>query len=121
MGERVAIVGNRDLPWMEWSQVHDLVDSLPQDAVVVTGDARGADWVAYKQAGTRGLARVRHVAHWDELGKAAGPERNARVVADCDRLVAFWDGLSRGTKNAIDQARRAGKPVEIRRWKRAEG
>lgn len=60
----------------------------------------------------------RHLAYWSKLGPAAGPERNGRVVADCDRLVAFWDGLSRGTDNAIKQAEAAGKPVDVRRFSR---
>ncbi len=119
MSERVAIVGSRDIPFEVILQVMEYVDGLPQDTVVVTGDAEGTDYHAYKRAGDRGMAKKRHEAHWRKLKGRAGPERNGRVIADCDRLVAFWDGVSPGTRDAIMQAKLAGKPVEIRRWTRA--
>ena len=39
--------------------------------------------------------------------------RNAEMVGMCDRVIAFWDGKSRGTKFTIDYARARGKPVRI--------
>lgn len=51
-------------------------------------------------------------ADWGKHGKAAGPIRNSKMIADADALVAFWDGKSRGTRDCILQA--AGKiPVLI--------
>ncbi len=41
--------------------------------------------------------------------------RNGLIVDDCSRLVAFWDGQSKGTANSIRLAEKAGKPVEIHR------
>jgi hypothetical protein len=42
-------------------------------------------------------------------------ERNARVVADADMVVAFVaEDRKGGTENTIRDAKRAGKPVEIR-------
>lgn len=43
-------------------------------------------------------------ADWNKHGKAAGPIRNKEMVSESDGLIAFWDGKSRGTKNAIDCA-----------------
>ena len=31
-------------------------------------------------------------------------------------VIAFWDGESKGTKNMIDQARKAGSEVKIVRY-----
>jgi len=39
--------------------------------------------------------------------------RNGFIVAHADFVVAFWDGKSRGTKNAIDRAKRLGKRLYI--------
>jgi hypothetical protein len=44
---------------------------------------------------------------WDKHGKAAGFIRNQEIVDNCDFVVAFWDGASRGTKDTIDRARKA--------------
>jgi len=52
---------------------------------------------------------------WATFGKAAGYIRNRQIVADADRVVAFWDGHSRGTKSTIGIANRQGKPVEVYR------
>jgi hypothetical protein len=52
-------------------------------------------------------------ANWDRLGRKAGPLRNAHIVANADRVVAFWDGKSRGTLNTVVQADRAGLPIEV--------
>jgi hypothetical protein len=52
-------------------------------------------------------------ALWDVYGKSAGYRRNADIVKAADRIVAFWDGKSSGTKHTIKLAKQAGKPVEI--------
>ena len=52
-------------------------------------------------------------ADWKTHGKKAGPLRNTDIVARADALVAFWDGVSRGTRDAIVKARLAGKLVEV--------
>ncbi len=79
----------------------------------VTGCAKGADAIARGFAAEWGIPLAVHRADWARLGKRAGPERNGRVVADSDRMVAFWDGKSRGTLDAITQMVRAGKPVQV--------
>jgi hypothetical protein len=35
--------------------------------------------------------------------------RNAWIAADCEKLVAFWDGVSRGSLHTISEARRLGR------------
>ena len=39
--------------------------------------------------------------------------RNPDIVAAADRVVAFWDGTSRGTADSIEIARKTGKPVAV--------
>lgn len=112
--KRVAFVGCRD--WRDDATVRASMASVSwsiDDMVVVTGDASGADAIAATVAAELALKCVVHRADWDRLGRAAGPERNARIVADSDAVVAFWDGKSRGTLDCISQAVRAGKPVRI--------
>ena len=86
---------------------------LPVGTVVVSGGARGVDSIAEVAARDRGLEVVVFQAGWDRLGRKAGPIRNAKIVANADRVVAFWDGSSRGTLNTLGQALRAGLPVEV--------
>jgi len=52
-------------------------------------------------------------ADWQQYGRRAGAIRNRRIVAAASRVVAFWDGASKGTSITIDMARELGKPVEV--------
>ena len=117
--EYVAIVGSRDYPRME--NVHSYIASaklnVPGDGtvrtVIVSGGARGVDSVAVAFAAAHGIPAIEIPANWNIDGKAAGFIRNAIIVDLADRVVAFWDGKSNGTKHTIGLARRAGKPVEV--------
>jgi hypothetical protein len=39
--------------------------------------------------------------------------RNQDIVNAADKVVAFWDGVSKGTKNTIDTAKKLGKEVTV--------
>ena len=110
---RVAIVGSRG--YLDLDSVVSYVADLPVDTVVITGGAKGVDEAAEKAARERGLDVVVHYANWTLYGKAAGQIRNQVVVDDCDRLVAFWDGISPGTRGAISAASKAGKLEKVYR------
>jgi len=112
---RVAIVGSRG--YLDLDSVKSYVAALPADTVVITGGAKGVDTVAEEAAKALGLKVVVHLADWNLYGKAAGQIRNQVVVDDCDRLVAFWDGTSPGTRGAISLASKAGKLDKVYRDK----
>ena len=84
-----------------------------REIVIVSGTARGADQLGERYARERGYKVQQYPADWDHGGKAAGPIRNAKMAANADALIAFWDGESRGTKNMIDTAGRRGLDVRI--------
>jgi hypothetical protein len=107
---RVAIVGSRD--YQNKIAVINYVCDLPDGTVVVSGGARGVDSLAIKMAEECGLSFVVFYADWS-LGKKAGPLRNQKIVDHADRVVAFHDGVSRGTRSTIDMAIKAGKPVRV--------
>lgn len=102
---KIAIVGSRD--YRSQGNVADFVGGLPEDAIIVSGGARGVDSWAVEFAGTR-LTEV-YPADWDKWGRSAGFRRNQTIVDACDELYAFWDGLSKGTLDSIQRAARAGK------------
>lgn len=105
---RYAIVGSRD--YANLDRVRRFVAKLPEGSTVVSGAARGVDETAEGSARARGLEVLSFPADWAQ-GRGAGHARNADIVAAADIVVAFWDGTSRGTKNSIDRAMAARKPV----------
>ena len=83
------------------------------DLEILSGGARGTDALAARFAREHGLALRIIEADWERLGRVAGPVRNSRLVQEAEVLVAFWDGRSRGTRDSIAKARRAGKRVLV--------
>lgn len=109
--EAVGVVGSRDFPWPDL--VVALVSSLADGTLVVSGGAPGVDTIAEQTARQRGLDVLVFPANWERFGRKAGPIRNAQIVAVADTVIAFWNGVSRGTLNTVAQASRAGKPVVV--------
>lgn len=104
-------MGSRDYPTPK--QVIDFVNSLPLDTIIVSGGARGVDRIAVEAADRRGMSVQVFHAEWDKYGKSAGMIRNQYIVDYADSITAFWDGISKGTANTIERAKRARKPVTV--------
>lgn len=137
MAERIAIVGARDASPETLAKVRELVESLPDGTIVVSGGAPGVDFEAAMAASGRlsvveyrvGADRVfrdsvepsgaqRHsvVAHL--AGTAVAKLlllRNSFIALDSDRMVAFVEGSKGGTWDAVAQAKRFRRPCEVRR------
>ncbi len=88
-------------------------------AFLAVGDANGVDAMAAEEARRIGYMVQVFEADWSRYGHAAGPKRNAAMIArglDWQaeggnvELAAFHDDLehSRGTKNCVKQAMDAG-------------
>lgn len=107
---KYGIVGSRDfnnLPMVgKWMRAN-----LKPGDIVVSGGARGVDSEAACVADEMGLVCIVYEADWNSYGKRAGFVRNELIVDQADVIVAFWDGVSKGTKHTIDLAKKAGKRV----------
>ncbi len=85
-------------------------DMVPRSMEVMCGMARGADSLGEQWAVTNWAKLVEFPADWDTYGKAAGYRRNVEMAEYAAQvpgegwLVAFWDGVSTGTKHMIDLA-----------------
>jgi hypothetical protein len=116
---RVLICGDRN--WSDFDAICDVVASLPSDAVVIEGEARGADSMARRAAEMRGLKVERYPAKWDEFGKRAGPIRNHQMLKEGSptHVIYFHDSIeaSKGTAHMVAISRSAGVPVvNGRQW-----
>lgn len=71
--------------------------------------------MAAQWAKDRGLPVQEFPANWNLYGKRAGPIRNGQMLEEGkpEMVVAFRGPNSRGTQNMINQAEKAGIPVQI--------
>ena len=115
---KIIVAGGRDFD--DWDLlVKTLSDEVKQGDIIISGEARGADTMGASFAERRpGIYLRRMPADWDRHGKSAGYRRNEAMAEVADKLVAFWDGQSRGTKHMIDLMKKLGKPVVIIKYER---
>lgn len=113
----LAVVGSRTFEDRE--RLFYILDKL-HDKIgirrIVSGGADGPDKFAEEWAKSRCVPYTIFPANWKKHGKAAGFIRNRNIVDECGRLLAFWDQVSKGTKNSIDLARKQHKPRKIIRF-----
>lgn len=99
----ICVAGCRN--YHNYEVVSDYLDYVLQnlknlgEIVIISGAAPGVDSLAIRYASERGFRCLQFPAAWETYGKAAGPRRNAEMVANSSHIVAFWDGKSRGTYN----------------------
>lgn len=114
---RVIVTGSRAFGAYVWhhSQLGRVLGELPGDAVIIHGGCpMGADKMADDWAMQMGRHVVVFHADWKRHGRKAGPIRNQEMIdAGADLVIAFWDGASRGTKDCIDRAQRAGIETQV--------
>ena len=111
---KIAVVGSRDFTDYDWLKA--VLDTAAKNGVldeVVSGGARGADYLAKKYAINHNVPYKEFPAEWDLYGKGAGFIRNKLIVDYCDMVIAFWDGKSKGTKDTIRLAKKAEKKFII--------
>lgn len=105
-GRRLAIVGSRD--YSDLDAVRFFVRALPSDVVLVTGGAGGVDRTAEQEMCI--LGRKPPIILRPDYKRFGGRERiaplvrNTEIIDAADALVAFHDGVSKGTKDAIQKA-----------------
>ena len=113
METRVIVCGSRQ--FKDYDMLEEVLNSiLPKykNIVIVSGHGGGADLAGEEYAIRRGLFLETFPAEWDKYGRAAGPIRNSKMLEYASRelpvVVAFWDGISRGTKYTIEKAKEMG-------------
>lgn len=118
---KVIIAGTRF--FNDYSLLKETADRLLADKitagysiVIVSGGCAGADVLGERYAKENGYSIDRYPAEWQKYGRKAGIMRNAVMADNADALIAYWDGISRGTKNMIDEAWKKGLAVRVKRY-----
>ena len=107
MSRKIIIAGSRD--YDDYKSLCEVCDTLLQsetDIEIVSGTAKGADRLGERYAIERGFPVTKFPADWERYGRAAGYRRNTAMAEYGNYLIAFWDGLSKGTQMMIDIAKK---------------
>jgi hypothetical protein len=116
---RVILFGSRTWPWMYYDHIKQRIAQLPADTLIVHGACLdGVDFFVDECARMRCMTIERHPANWRELGRAAGPRRNAHMAQRGAVLAIGFrmPGKSNGTDNMADEAELCRIPVERHGW-----
>lgn len=109
---KVLVCGSRS--WKQADKIAVRLTQLPRGSEIIHGAARGADVTAGSLARSLGIPEQSFPADWRGKGRSAGILRNLEMLDEKpDLVLAFWDGVSTGTKHTIDEAVARGIPVEI--------
>ena len=104
---KIAIVGSRNVT------VENLEQYVSEGDEIVSGGAKGVDRCAAEYAKRNGLPLTEFLPAYERYGRAAPIVRNREIVAYADKVLAFWDGKSKGTLSVIQYAKKIGKPCEV--------
>jgi YspA, cpYpsA-related SLOG family len=100
-----AVIGSRT--FCDYEKLADvLFPQISYISKIVSGGAKGADTLAAKFADTNKIPLREIFPDYDKYGSSAPFVRNKEIVAAADIVFAFWDGKSRGTKHALDYAKK---------------
>lgn len=105
---KLLIAGSRSITDIDISQY------IPTDtSLIISGGANGVDTLAEEYADKKRISKLILRPRYDLYRRAAPLKRNDEMVQLCDKVLIFWDGVSKGTKHTIDYANKIGKPIEI--------
>ena len=105
---KVAIIGSRSL------NINNMKKYLNKDIdEIITGGAKGIDSCAKLYAEQNNIKITEILPEYSIYGKAAPIIRNKVIVALADKVIAFWDGKSKGTKFVIEHCKKTNKEIMV--------
>lgn len=111
---KIAIIGSRCIT--DKSYIYEKLDYIfrnKKPSLVISGGAHGPDRIGIAWALENKIETQEFLPDWNKYKKSAGFIRNTQIVEAADIIIAFWDGISKGTKDSIDKAKKLNKKIKI--------
>lgn len=117
---KIAIIGSRT--FTDTKKLFDILDkNFEKIGMIVSGGAKGADELGRVYAQERGFPCLIYYPRWRSVGgdfdRGAGFKRNYEIIKNCDIVLAFWDGVSNGTRHSLELAKQLNKKIKIVNFK----
>ncbi len=117
---KVAIIGSREYKdklkvWAKLSSIFCNKNGYPNiDLEIISGGARGVDtWAVEWAKAAKINISIEIIKPINPTDKFSYLLRNVEIITKADKIIAFWDGKSRGTKFVIDYAKAREKDIEV--------
>lgn len=107
---KTAVIGSRG--FINYALLKQTLDRY-SISEIISGGAIGADQMAEQYALEKGIPTLIFKPDYTKFGKSAPLIRNKDIVDSAERVIAFWDGKSRGTAYTISYAQKQGKKVDV--------
>lgn len=105
---KVAVIGSRNL------KIDNLGEYLPDNVTeIVSGGAKGVDTSAKEYAEAHNLRLTEFLPNYEKYGRSAPLKRNIAIIENVDLVLAFWDGVSHGTKYVIENCKKRNIPIIV--------
>lgn len=104
-GMKIAVVGSRN--FIDYKLLCAVLNEefFWGKEILISGGAGGTDSLAEKWATENSIETIIIRPDYNKYPPKLAPlYRNQIIAKECDFMIAFWDGKSRGTKNAIEHA-----------------
>ena len=113
MAKKVVIGGCRDYTDYVFfkSRIDEILKDEKDEIIIISGHCSGIDLMGERYAEENGVKVEIFLPEWEKYGRATGPIRNKKMVERADLVIAFWDGISKGTKSLIKYAQLSKKEV----------
>ena len=99
---RIAIIGSRNII------VSDIGRYISNADEIISGGAAVVDSCVAEYARANGIKLKEFLPQYQRYGRAAPIVRNKEIVDYSDKIIALWDGSSKGTLSVIKYAKKTG-------------
>lgn len=102
---KLAVVGSRTFNNYKLLKEHlDKIHEVTPITLIISGGANGADSLSEKWASENNIETLIFIPEWNRFGKQAAFLRNKDIILNSERVLAIWDGVSKGTLHSINIA-----------------
>ncbi len=111
---KIVVAGTRE--FNDYRLLCDVLDFHinGEQVIIISGNAKGADSMGEVYASSHNLKCVKFPPDYETYPSKVAPlKRNEERAKEATEGIIFWDGVSRGTWNMIQQLRKYKKKVTI--------